>query len=213
MPSTHIIAIGGPSCAGKTELAKYLARSLAAPILPMDAYYRDLAFLPVESRCKFNFDIPDSLDRRLFREHVTALAESKPIQRPVYDFTIHTRTAMCEPIVPGPFLIIEGLFALYWEDLHPLLTTKVYVDAPDDICLSRRQSRDVLERGRTAESVYKQFVETVGPMAELYVRPTRRFADVVVSGEVPIEQSAAQVMASVKSVRPATTPASGTSRS
>jgi uridine kinase len=206
--STHIIAIGGPSCAGKTELAKCLARSLSCTILPLDAYYRDLAFLPLESRCKFNFDIPDSLDITLLRQHITALSAGKPIQRPVYDFTVHTRSSMCEPITPGQFFILEGLFALYWDDLRPLLTTKVYVDAPDDICLSRRQVRDVLERGRTAESVHKQYVETVRPMADLYVRPTRRFADIVVSGEEPIEQSLARVMAKVNSVRSAAAPGS-----
>jgi uridine kinase len=209
--STHIIAIGGPSCAGKTELAKYLARQLSATILPMDAYYRDLAFLPMESRCKFNFDIPDSLDHNLFREHITALAAGRQVQRPVYDFTVHTRSSMCELVNPGDFLIVEGLFALYWDDLRPLLTTKVYVDAPDDVCLTRRQARDVLERGRTAEFVHKQYFETVRPMAELYVHTTRRFADLVVSGEVPLEQSSAQVMAKVNSVRCAAAPASGAS--
>ncbi|MGA1998762.1 MAG: uridine kinase [Terriglobales bacterium] len=209
MSATHIIAIGGPSCAGKTELAKRLARSLSAIILPMDAYYRDLAFLPLESRFKFNFDIPDSLDHTLLREHLTALAAGMSVQRPVYDFTVHTRSSVWETVTPGPFLILEGLFALYWDDLRPLLATKVYVDAPDDVCLARRQVRDVLERGRTAESVHKQYVETVRPMADLYVRPTRRFADVVVSGEVPLEQSSAAVLARVTATQPAAAPASG----
>jgi uridine kinase len=153
----------------------------------------------VESRCKFNFDIPDSLDHNLFREHITALAAGQQVQRPVYDFTVHTRSSMCELVNPGAFLIVEGLFALYWDDLRTLLATKVYVDAPDDVCLARRQARDVLERGRTAESVHKQYFEIVRPMAELYVHPTRRFADLVVSGEVPLAQSSAQVMARVNS--------------
>lgn len=209
MSATHIIAIGGPSCAGKTELAKRLARSLSATILPMDAYYRDLAFLPLESRCKFNFDIPDSIDHTLLREHLTALAAGKSVQRPVYDFTVHTRSSIRETVTPGPYLIIEGLFALYWDDLRPLLTTKVYVDAPDDVCLARRQARDVLERGRTAESVHKQYVEIVRPMADLYVRPTRRFADVVVSGQAPLEQSTAEVLARVTATQPAAAPTSG----
>ena len=206
---THIIAITGPSCAGKTELAKRLARSLSAIILPMDAYYRDLVFLPLESRSKFNFDIPDSLDHTLLREHLTALAAGLPIQRPVYDFTIHTRSSVWETVTPGPFLILEGLFALYWDDLRPLLTTKVYVDAPEEVCLARRQVRDVLERGRTAESVHKQYIEIVRPMAELYVHPTRRFADIVVSGQAPLEQATAEVMARIKAAPPAAKPASG----
>ena len=207
--STHIIAIAGPSGAGKTELAKRLARSLSATILSMDAYYRDLAFLPLESRSKFNFDIPDSLDHTLLREHLTALAAGMPIQRPVYDFTVHTRSSVWQTVTPGAFLILEGLFALHWEDLRPLLTTKIYVDAPDDVCLARRQVRDVLERGRTAESVHKQYVETVRPMAELYVLPTRRFADIVVSGQAPLEQSAAEVLRHIAAAQSASPPASG----
>ena len=128
---------------------------------------------------------------------------------PVYDFTIHTRSSVWETVTPGPFLILEGLFALYWDDLRPLLTTKVYVDAPDEVCLARRQVRDVLERGRTAESVHKQYIEIVRPMAELYIHPTRRFADVVVSGQVPLEQSTVEVMARITAAPPAATPASG----
>ena len=203
MSATHIIAIGGPSCAGKTELAKRLARSLSAIILPLDAYYRDLAFLPLESRGQFNFDMPDSLDHALLREHLTALAAGIPVQRPVYDWTVHTRSSVWQTLTPGAFLILEGLFALYWDDLRPLLTTKVYVDASEDVCLARRQARDVLERGRTAESVYKQYIEVVRPMAELYVYPSRRFADLVVSGQNFLEQSTAEVLARIASAQPA----------
>jgi uridine kinase len=213
MSSTHIIAIGGPSCAGKTELAKRLARSLSAIILSMDAYYRDLAFLPLESRYKFNFDVPDSIDHNLLRENLTALAAGIPTQRPVYDFNIHTRSSIWETVTPGPFLILEGLFALHWDDLRPLMTTKVYVDAPDDVCLARRQVRDVIERGRTAESVHKQYIEIVRPMAALYVHPTRSFADVVVSGQAPLDLSAAKVLARIASAPPAAKPASGANSS
>src|SRR5512141_248466 len=199
MSAPHIIAIGGPSCAGKTELAKYLSRRLTAPILPMDVYYRDLGFLPLESRCKFNFDIPDSVDHALLLEHLTALAAGRSIKRQVYDFRVHTRARVTETVTPGRCVIVEGLFALHWDDIRTLAGTKVFVDAPDDVCFARRQVRDVLERGRTAESVLKQYAEIVRPMAELYVRPTRRFADLVVSGEVPLEQSAAAVLDRINS--------------
>ncbi len=210
---THIIAIGGPSCAGKTELAKSLSRTLSAAILPLDAYYRDLSFMPLESRTKFNFDIPESMDHTLLREHLTDLAAGKPIHRPVYDWKLHTRSPIRETLTPTDFVIFEGLFALHWEDLRALFRTKVYVDAPDPVCLARRQVRDVLERGRTVESVHKQYVETVRPMADLYVRPTRRFADIVVSGETHIQQSTAQVMAHLGAVQPTTIPASGATSS
>ena len=204
MSATHIIAIAGPSCAGKTELAKYLSRRLNAPILPMDAYYRDLAFLPLEARCKFNFDIPDSVDHGLLLEHLTALAAGRSIKRPVYEFKVHTRAPISETVTAGRSVIVEGLFALHWEDIRSLIGTKVFVDAPDEVCLARRQVRDVVERGRAVESVLKQYVEIVRPMAELYVRPQRRFADVVVSGEIPLEQSCAAVLGRVNALPSAT---------
>ncbi len=202
----HIIAIAGPSCVGKTSLANLLAERLSAPILPMDAYYRDLADLPVEERCKFNFDVPDSIDHVLLRQNLAGLAAGQPVQRPVYDFTIHTRAPHTQTVAPAPYLIVEGLFALYWEDIRPLLGTKVFMDAPDNICLARRQLRDVRERGRTLDYVNHQYARTVRPMAELYILPTRRFADVVVSGEVSLSDSAELVLAHLRSASSRTAP-------
>ncbi len=191
---THIIAIGGPSCAGKTELSKYLSALLPAPILPIDAYYINLNNLQLHERCHFNFDEPTALDHYLLRQHIEMLAAGRPIDRPTYDFKTHTRAVATEHIAPGNFVILEGLFALYWDDIRPFLTTKVFVDAPDEVCLSRRSVRDVRERGRTPESVLEQYEKTVRPMAQLYVRPTARWADVVVSGEQSLDQSAAAVL-------------------
>jgi uridine kinase len=194
---THIIAIGGPSCAGKTELSKYLSALLPAPILPIDAYYINLDNLALHERCHFNFDEPTALDHYLLRQHVEMLASGRAIDRPTYDFRTHTRAVATERIPPSNFVILEGLFALYWDDIRPFLSTKVFVDAPDEICLSRRSVRDVRERGRTPESVLEQYEKTVRPMAELYVRPTARWADVVVSGEQSLEQSAAAVLKAI----------------
>lgn len=191
---THIIAIGGPSCAGKTELSKYLSATLAAPILPIDAYYINLDNLEFHERCHFNFDEPTALDHYLLRQHVEALAGGRAIDRPTYDFKTHTRAIATEHLAARGFVILEGLFALYWDDIRPFLGTKVFVDAPDEVCLSRRSLRDVRERGRTPESVLEQYEKTVRPMAQLHVRPTARWADVIVSGEQPLEQSAAAVL-------------------
>lgn len=191
---THIIAIGGPSCAGKTELAKRLSVLLSAPVLPLDAYYINLDFLPLPQRCKFNFDVPEALDHDLLRQHLAALLDGKVVERPVYDFTTHTRAAQTERIAPGGYLLLEGLFALYWDDIRALLHTKVFVETADPVCLQRRSYRDVRERGRTPESVLEQYEATVRPMAELHVRPTRRFADIVVSGEMPVQTSSAAVL-------------------
>ena len=190
----HIIAIGGPSCAGKTELSLHLAKLLSAPLLPVDAYYINLDNLTIQERSHFNFDEPTALDHYLLRHHVEALSKGETIERPTYDFTTHTRAAATEIVTPRDFVILEGLFALYWDDIRPFLGTKVFVDAPDEICLSRRSIRDVRERGRTPESVLQQYEKTVRPMAQLHVRPTAQFADVIVSGEQPLETSIAAVL-------------------
>lgn len=200
----HLIGIGGPSCAGKTQLSTHLSSLLKAPILPIDAYYINLDNLTLAERAHFNFDEPTALDHYLLRQHVEALASGHSVDRPTYDFTTHTRASATEHIDPADFIILEGLFALYWDDIRPFLSTKVFVDACNETCLSRRTVRDVAERGRTAQSVLEQFEKTVRPMAELHVRPTARFADVVVSGEQPLEAS---VQAVLRRIEPEMEPA------
>ena len=197
-PKPHLIAVAGPSCAGKTELARHLAARLPAVVLPLDCYYFDLSHRPLAERARSNFDEPSALDHDLFLHHIQALSEGRAIRRPVYDFATHTRTKSVQPMQPGQFIVVEGLFVLYWQDVRSLFRTKVYVDLPDEPCLQRRILRDVRERGRTPESVRRQFAKTVQPMAELYVRPTRVFADVVVAGDRPIQQSVDLVMAQIK---------------
>jgi uridine kinase len=193
----YLIGIAGPSCAGKTELARQLAQLLSAAVLTLDGYYLDLPHLPLAERARQNFDHPDSFDDRLFREHLKAVARGESIASPVYDFATHSRTGETRPLRPGRFVLVEGLFVLFWDELRELLHTKVFVDLDDRQCLERRIARDVRERGRTAESVVAQFNRTVRPMAESYIRPTHGFANVVVRGDDPLEASVAAVMAHV----------------
>ena len=194
MSETYMIAVAGPSCAGKTETAKAVAKLLDAHIVPLDSYYRNLDHLTIEERCRFNFDEPAALDHDFLFAQLRSLAAGNAMDVPVYDFTRHTRSAVTHRIEPAPFLIIEGLFALYWKDVHDLCRTTVYVDAPDDLCLERRKHRDVCERGRTVESVLKQYNETVRPMAARYVWPTKDLAGLVVSGTDSLEHCASQVL-------------------
>jgi uridine kinase len=190
----HLIGIAGPSCAGKTELARWLAARLSAPILNLDHYYRDAAELPLEERAKRNFDEPAALDHDLIVAHAAALARGESIAAPQYDFSTHTRTASQERIEPAPFMILEGLFALYWPELRALLRTRLFVIAPDEVCFARRLARDVVERGRTPESVRWQFDSTVRPMAHLHILPTQAHADLVLSGTDPIDALGARVL-------------------
>lgn len=189
-----LIGIAGPSCAGKTELATRLAAELNAPVLPLDSYYRDLAHLPFEQRARWNFDVPEALDEQLICEHVRRLGEGQEIDAPVYDFTHHVRRQQVRCIRAGRFAIIEGLFTLYWEQVRNLLPVKIYVGAPEEVCLERRLERDVRERGRTPESVREQFRSTVAPMARRYILPTAVYADLVLSGVQPIEELASAAL-------------------
>jgi len=193
----HMIGVAGPSCAGKTVLSRHLAARLQATILPLDCYYRELCGRTIEERARFNFDEPAALDEGLFLRHLQILSAGKPIERPVYDFATHARTGDVELVKPGRFIIVEGLFALYWPEVRALFRTRVYVDLPDGPCLERRIVRDVRERSRTPESVRRQFEQTVRPMAELHVRPTKAFADLIVAGDAPIQDSVKAVLGRV----------------
>lgn len=193
----YLIGIAGPSGSGKTELARTLAESLGAPILSLDSYYPDLAHLPLEERARRNFDVPEAIEHDLLFGHLRTLAGGGAVEIPVYDFTRHSRTDRTKTVSAGEFGVLEGLWALYWEDIRRLLGTKVYVDTPDEVCFERRLARDLRERGRSAESVAAQYAATTRPMANRYVLPARQFADVVVSGIEPVERSAAALRAEV----------------
>jgi uridine kinase len=191
--ATRLIGIAGPSGSGKSELARRLAAVLAAPVVSLDSYYRDLGHLPLELRALTNFDEPASLDDELLLTQCGALAAGRAIDVPHYDFSCHTRVPGTQRIEAGETVIIEGLFTLYWSGLRQLLDLGIYVDLEDEICYARRLARDVRERGRTAESVERQYATTVRPMAEQYIWPTRRHAGVVVRGDAALDESAARV--------------------
>ena len=195
----HMIGIAGPSSSGKTELARRLAKNLSgAPILSLDSYYRGMEEIPLEARKKVNFDHPDALDWPLLGRHLQELSGGQAIDEPVYSFADYARTAATKHVAPADFVIVEGLFVLHWPELRALLDTKVYVDTEASVCFNRRLKRDVAERGRTPESVCEQYERTVRPSAEWFVIPSRRFADVIVSGEETLEHSAAAVMSALE---------------
>lgn len=192
-----LIGIAGPSCSGKTELAFWLSHRTGAPILNLDHYYRDLDHLSFEERARANFDEPEALDHEEILRDARALAAGGAISAPRYDYSIHARVPGEQMIEPARVVILEGLFALYWAELRDLYHLRVYVDAPEDLCLTRRVRRDMQERGRTEESVRQQYDATVRPMARLHIYPTRHFADLTVNGAEPLDQSGPAVLASI----------------
>ncbi len=194
-----LVGIAGPSGSGKTVLSHRLAERLdqsgqGARILSLDSYYIDLHEWPLERRAHFNFDHPDSLDQELLVKQVRQLSQGEPIDCPVYDFATHSRSTVVDHIEPAPFILVEGLLALHFEDLRDLYTLKVYVQTSDETCFERRLSRDTRERGRTPESVDEQYSQTVRPMAEKFVWPEAAFADLIVSGTCPFHESVTAIL-------------------
>lgn len=189
MSEPYLIGIAGPSCSGKSEVARRLARILRAPTLVLDHYYRDLKHIPFAERVKVNFDDPAAIDSELTVEHVRRLRAGEAIEQPTYDFVQHVRAAKTEVVPSAPFVLVEGLFGLYWPELRDALNLRIYIHADHDVCMARRILRDVRERGRTEESVRAQYQATVQPMCEHHIVPTQAYADLVLSGVAPVKQS------------------------
>ncbi|MDP6444981.1 MAG: uridine kinase [Pirellulaceae bacterium] len=196
-----LIAIAGPSCSGKTTLAENVRRTLGGRetvILSMDNYYRDLSELSAEDRAATNFDCPDAIEDELLATHLLRLSRGEAIECPKYDFSTHSRLAETTHIAPHRFVIVEGLFALHWEDIRQRVDLRVYVESRDGFCLARRIARDVTHRGRTPDSVLNQYTATVRPMRIKFIEPTKHFADIVVNGGKPVSETACQIVDQVK---------------
>ncbi|MCY3842153.1 MAG: uridine kinase [Acidobacteria bacterium] len=203
MSRPHLIAIAGASGAGKTTLAGRLAEVLgatgsAAPIVPLDAYYRDHPGESPAVRAARNFDAPEALETALLFAHLEQLRNGRAAERPTYDFRTHRRTARAVVVQPAPYVVVEGLLALHWAAVRNLCATKIFLAIDDDLALARRIARDTSTRGRTVASVRQQWSETVHPMFRRYVEPTRRFADLTVDGAAPVEATVAAVLAFVR---------------
>lgn len=194
-----LIAIAGGTGSGKSTLADALAAAMGGVVIRIDDYYRPLNHLTFEERELVNFDAPDAIDHVLMVEQLTELLAGKMIEKPVYDFSKHTRAVFGEEISPAPVVIVEGLFALYWDDLNSLCTTRVFVDTDTELRFMRRLKRDIEERGRDEEEVTTRFRSHVNPMHERFVAPTVAKADIVVHGDQPMQQSLLAVMAEIGS--------------
>jgi uridine kinase len=184
------IAVVGASGSGKTWLARQMCSALKprALHLSLDAFYRDLSTLAPEKRSEINFDDPAAIDWKCFREVLTALSAGRASGVPVYDFSTHTRRPEWHPVSPTEFIIWDGLWLVHEPWLRKRFAVSIFVDCPAKERLARRLERDVVERGRTPESVRHQFEEQVEPMRERFVEPQRQLAAVVVDS--PIDEQA-----------------------
>lgn len=194
-----VLAIAGCSGSGKTTLAAELTRELGGIHFPLDNYYRDLSHLPLAERALKNFDDPAMIEHGLLAAHVAALARGEAIERPVYDFSTHTRIpGRTETVRAGRLLLVEGLFALCFAELLPLYHLRVYVDTPDELCFERRLRRDIEERGRTPESVRRQYEATVRPSSLAFVRPSAIHADLSVDGTGALDWKVERVLTEMR---------------
>jgi uridine kinase len=190
------IGLAGPSCSGKTSIAHGLKALLSGEVAVFgtDSYYLDLSHLSFAQKTQINFDDPDVLDSGLLAQHLAALRRGQRIRQPVYDFATYSRVDCRHQVVePCDFLVVEGLFTLHWPDVRQMFDIRVFISASDRTCLERRKSRDVRERGRTLESILAQYESTVRPGNERFILPSEAHADLVVSGDQPVDRSAEQI--------------------
>ena len=187
MKKVILIGIAGASGSGKTSVAASIIKSLEsdkAVIIQEDSYYKDLSDVPFEERKGRNFDHPDAFDHDLLAKHLLQLLNGEAVSHPVYNYKLHTRSKETKTVGPGILIILEGILVLTKAQLRELMDYRVFIDTPLDICFIRRLKRDVEERGRTADSVIKQYTETVRPTYLRFTEPSRQYADILISGEV-----------------------------
>ena len=177
-----VIGIAGGTGSGKTTLMKNLINRFedVVTVISHDNYYKRHDDIPYEERCKLNYDEPSAFDTSLMVYHLDQLRHGYAIECPVYDFTVHNRSAETIHIVPKKVIIVEGILIFENEELRNLMDIRIFVDTDADIRLCRRIKRDVNKRGRTLESVLQQYQETVKPMHEQYVEPSKKYAHIVV---------------------------------
>jgi uridine kinase len=180
--SPFVIGVAGGSGSGKSTVTREVLASIGpemAAVLIQDDYYCDQTHMPREERRKTNYDHPDAFDWSLMVQHVQALRRGESIEMPTYDFTQDNRAAKSITVQPAPVIVIEGLFALFDPELRKMMSLKIFVDTAADVRFIRRLQRDMAERGRSAESVISQYLETVRPMHKQFIEPTKRHAHVI----------------------------------
>lgn len=177
------IGIAGGSGSGKTTVAQEILGRVGPDriaFLQHDSYYRDLSGLPPAQRVELNFDHPNSLETDLLIQHILALRGGDPVEVPIYDFSSHSRTAQTFTVAPRRVILVEGILIFVDAVLRELFDVKLFVDTDADLRFIRRLERDISERGRTTESVIKQYQLTVRPMHLEFVEPSKRYADVII---------------------------------
>ncbi|MCT6923253.1 MULTISPECIES: uridine kinase [Bacillales] len=178
-----VIGIAGGSCSGKTSVTRAIYevfKDHSVVVIEQDYYYKDQSHMTFEERLQTNYDHPLAFDTELLIEHINMLLERQSIDKPVYDYVQHTRASDVIHVEPKDVIILEGILVLEDERLRDLMDIKLFVDTDADLRIIRRMQRDIKERGRTADSVIEQYLTAVRPMHNMFIEPTKRYADVIV---------------------------------
>ncbi len=178
-----IIGIGGGTGCGKTTVVEQIIDELPdeeVGVISQDSYYNDLSHLNYEERAEINFDHPRAIDFDLMMEHLRMLKGGSPIEQPVYSFTEHNRTAETLLTYPTKVMIVEGILIMTNPDVRSMFDIKIYVHADSDERLIRRLKRDINERGRDINEVLNRYQNTLKPMHDQFIEPTKEFADIII---------------------------------
>jgi len=182
-PDPLVIGIAGGSGSGKTTVAQEILQRVGPDriaFLQHDSYYKDLSGLPPVQKADVNFDHPNSLETDLLIQHIASLRDGKPVEVPIYDFSTHSRTSQTFTVQSRRVILVEGILIFTEASLRSMFDVKIFVDTDSDLRFIRRLERDISERGRTTESVVKQYQATVRPMHLEFVEPSKRYADVII---------------------------------
>jgi uridine kinase len=183
MPRRILIGIAGGSGSGKTLVARTIVRELGSDrvvIIDQDSYYKDLEDIPFRDRDARNFDHPDAFDNELLKLHIRELIAGHPIEQPIYDYTQHRRLRESRVIGEHLVIVLEGILIFVDPELRELMDIKLFIDADPDVRFIRRLRRDLVERGRSVDSIIRQYEESVRPMHLQFVDPSKRHADVII---------------------------------
>lgn len=199
-----IIAVGGGSGSGKTTVVNEIIEKLDKDdlvVIKHDDYYKKQSHLSLEERYNINYDHPASLDNDLFISDIKKLIKGESISKPIYDFVLHDRSDKTEIVEPKKVIILEGILILEDKRIRDLSDIKLFVSLDDDLRFIRRLSRDIEERGRSLESVVKQYLKTVKPMYHRFVEPTKRYADVIIPNNNRHDVAVDVIAAKIKSIK------------
>ena len=183
MNNPLLIGISGGTGSGKTRFTKEIIERIknsSLICLSQDSYYNDLSHLTYNKRCEINFDHPNSIDFKSLLNDLKKLINYTEINVPIYNYKTHTREKKTTLLRAKKIIILEGIFSLYNRDIRDLMNVKIFVDTPADIRILRRAKRDINKRGRSIESILSQYLDSVRPMHEKFIEPTKKYADIIV---------------------------------